>query len=82
MEFSYGFEYLGVKYGWYKKDLYRLPFESKLRYYGLKLIKPIYIGSTMCYNLQRKKITLKRIKLLTEKVNYNVEIVKDNDVPF
>ena len=30
-----GFEYMGKKYVWHKKDLYRLPFQSGMNFYGI-----------------------------------------------
>lgn len=82
MKFSYGLNYLGVRYGWKDKELYRLPFERNNKTFGLKFIKPVFIGSTKCYNLQRNKITINRLKILTEKVDWDLEIVKDKDCPF
>lgn len=33
---SYRFKYKGLIYGWYNKELYRLPYNKKRRYYKLK----------------------------------------------
>ena len=82
MEFNYGLTYDRTMYGWKDKQLYRLPFIRNNRAYGLKLIKPVMVKSTICYNLQRKKITINRIKLMTEKIDIVIEIVKDKDCPF
>jgi len=82
MQFNYGFEYKNVKYGWNQKQLYRLPFYNSKRTYQLKLIKPIVIGSTTCYNIQRNKITINRLKTLTEKVNWVVDYPTENICPF
>lgn len=82
MQFKYGLIYMGVQYGWYKKQLYRLPFTRNKRSYNLKLINPIVIGSTTCYNLQRNKITIKRIEDLTTKIDWFVETVTENYCPF
>ena len=82
MQFKHGFIYMGVRYGWNKKQLYRLPFSRNLRNYDLKLIKPILIGSTTCYNLQRNKVTINRIEKLTTKVDWNIEFLDVADCPF
>ena len=82
MEFKYGFEYLGVRYGWNKKQLYRLPFISNNRSFDLKEIKPILIGSTTVYNIQRNKLTINKLKQRTESVDWYVKILKLEDCPF
>jgi hypothetical protein len=82
MQFKYGLIYMGVQYGWHKKQLYRLPFTRNNRSYNLKLINPIVIGSTTCYNLQRNKVTIKRIETLTTKIDWFVEVVTEIPCPF
>lgn len=79
---NYGFEYMGVRYSWHKKQLYRLSFTRNNRSFDLKLIHPIVIGSTTVYNIQRKKITLNKIKLLTKQVDWKVEIIEKQICPF
>lgn len=82
MKFKYGFEYLGVRYGWKNKKLYRLPFERCLKSYGLKEINPIIIGSTTCYNIQRHKLTINKIKRITTNVDWSVSVLSEIDCPF
>jgi hypothetical protein len=72
IKFSHGFEYKGVRYGWYENELYRLPYtsESGKVYADLKKIEPKYIGkqkSTIGYRCQRDWLTQNRIKGLTTK---------------
>jgi len=82
MQFNYGFIYHGVRYGWNKKQLYRLPFERNNRTFQLKKIDPIIIGCTTCYNIQRNKLTINRIKHLTTSVDWYIEEKKENFCPF
>ena len=82
MEFKFGFIYMGIKYAWKNKKLYRLPHTKNKRSYQLKEIKPICIGSTLCYNLQRNKVTIKRIEDLTTKIDWFVKIVTESPCPF
>jgi len=85
MVFNNGFEYLGVRYGWKAKQLYRLPYSKNLRTYGLKLINPHILKNkqkTVCYNICRIKKTINQLEILTEKVNWEVKIIKNKDVPF
>lgn len=82
MEFKHGFEYMGVRYGWKDKKLYRLPFIRNLRSFNLKEIKPIIIGSTTCYNIQRNKKTINNLKKITKPVDWFVETYKTQDYPF
>jgi hypothetical protein len=82
MQFNYGFEYMGVRYGWNKKQLYRLPFIRNKRSFNLLLVKPFVIGSTTVYNIQRTKVTINRLKKLTKDVSWELELVSVVDCPF
>ena len=83
MDFQFGFEFSGVRYGWKDKKLYRLPCVIGKRSYSLKEIKPVMVGVTKCYNVQKNKITQNKLKLLTKKVKWTVAIVEENqDCPF
>lgn len=82
MEFKYGFEYKDVKYGWKNKKLFRLPYVKNNRSYSLKEIHPIIIGSTFCFNIQRDKLTIGRLKRITVGVNWKVDVIEENICPF
>jgi len=81
MEFKFGFVYNDVKYGWYKKDLYKLPYTKDKRSYSFKMIKPIIIGSTTVYNIQRNKLTINNLKNRTIKISWNITLIEDK-LPF
>lgn len=80
MIFKYGFLYRNVRYGWYKKELYRLPFSNNKKSYGLKKINPIRNGKV--YNLQRVQKTIANIQLMTIEVNYEVNVTVAKECPF
>ncbi len=82
INFNYGFTFNEVNYGWHKKQLYRLPFNRKNRSYGVKIITPVLIGSTVCFNVQRNKVTINRLKEITKKVDWKIEEIKSDDCPF
>lgn len=82
MQFEFGFIYKEVRYGWKEKQLYRLPFEKNKRTYGLLIIPQYVFKSTQVYNVQKTKLTINRLKNLTKKVNWNVDIVEHSDLPF
>lgn len=82
MEFKYGFEYYGVRYGWNKKQLYRLPFSRNKRTFGLLQVNPLLIGSTVVYNIQRNKFTINKLKQRTTQVDWTAEQVQEQDCPF
>lgn len=88
MKFSIGFTFNDVRYGWNSGKLYRLPFEREGRIYGqLKEINPCFVKNkktnhiTKCYNIQSRKMTESRITGMTEKVKWNVPILKHKDLP-
>lgn len=69
IHYKYGFEYKNVRYVWKDKKLFRLPYISKNRSYSFKEI-PFYCFKTaIVYNTQRNKLTISRLKSLTEKVD-------------
>ena len=82
IEFKYGFVYKEVRYAWKDKKLYRLPFERNLRTFGLKEIPQYVFKSTQVYNVQRDKLTMLKLKERTQKVNWSVEIVIEDLIPF
>jgi|TARA_R110000782_G_scaffold232440_1_gene318655 hypothetical protein len=82
IEYKYGFEYKGVKYGWKNKKLFRLPFTRNKRTFKLKEI-PQYVFKTTCvYNIQRDKITILKLKGRTVEVNWSTNITTEGDCPF
>lgn len=82
MEFKYGFEYIGVRYGWNKKHLYRLPFVRNNRSFDLLIIKPFLIGASTVYNIQRNKFTINKLQQRTILVNWKIEILEPGNCPF
>ena len=82
LQFIYGFTYKNVNYGWKDKKLYKLPYLKYNRSYNLKEI-PFYVfKATIVYNIQRQKLTINKLKLLTKKIDYKLEIVETNEIPF
>jgi len=82
MEFKYGFTYNGTRFGWKNKKLYRLPFEANNRSYGLKEIKPLLTGTTICYNIRKNRFTINALERMTEEVDWKVKVIKSEDCPF
>ena len=79
--YKFGFEYKNVLYGWKDKKLYKLPYTLNKRSYQLKEIPCYCFKSTMLYNIQREKLTINKLKLLTKEINFKIVGV-DNSVPF
>ena len=79
--YKFGFEYKNVLYGWKDKKLYKLPCTLNNRSYQLKEIPYYCFKSTMVYNVQRNKLTVNKLKLLTKEINFRIVGV-DNSVPF
>ena len=81
--FKYGFEIDGMKYSWFKKELYRLPSTINLRSYQFKKLPEILIGNKIGYRLMRKKYTIEQLKIVTIPI-LEVKIIENyhNDLPF
>lgn len=84
IQFDYGFTYGGIQYGWYKKNLYRLPYYNKSSYrYSLKELIPIYMGVNRGYRLSGIRLALSKLEELTHKISYTYESLSDvADCPF
>lgn len=82
MIFKYGFEYVGIRYGWNNKKLYRLPYFKNKRAFQLLEIKPFLIGKTTVYNIQRNKLTVNKLKQRTVKIDWNITVIPDQICPF
>lgn len=80
MNFKYGFYYKDRLYVWFEKKLYRYPFSSSGRYFGLKEIKEV----SGKYRICRDWVSKEKIKSLTAIVNVeSVSILKDEKhLPF
>ena len=80
--FPYGFEYKEVRYVWKDKKLFRLPYIKNKRSYSFKEI-PIYcFKTTLIANIQKTKLTLNRMKTLTKKVDWSIDVINHSDLPF
>lgn len=82
IEYNYGFEYKNVRYAWKDKKLFRLPYVSKNRSYSLKEIPFYCFKTTLVANIQKTKLTLNRMKTLTKKIDWSIDIMYHSDLPF
>jgi hypothetical protein len=80
--FKFGFTYKVIPYGFKDKKLYRLPYNRNFRFYSLKEIKPHLVQGLVCYNCARTKLTINRLKQLTQPIDVQVTIYKNNNLPF
>lgn len=73
-----GFEYLGKKYVWHKNELYRLPYTSNLRSYGILKCKKWKDGCI----LGDKRKSLSQLQAMTTEIESDFVFIKDTDCPF
>jgi len=72
-----GFDYMGKRYLWKNKELYRLPFQSDLNFYGVKKCTKWKDG----YILGSQRKSLAQLKGMNNKRIY-YEIVESEYMPF
>lgn len=83
LEFQYGFELDGKRYGWKGKELYRLPFDSPTGYkYGLKKLTLVDIGNKKGYAFGGMRKTAEQLKSITKRVDYVINNGEHPDLPF
>lgn len=73
-----GFQYLKKIYIWHENDLYRLPFTSNLRNYGLLKCKKWKDG----YILGESRKSLAQLQSMTTDIESDFVFIKDKDCPF
>lgn len=78
VKYKYGFIFNEVLYGWYEKELYRLPQMIGKRYYPLMKCgthkKGYYVGRT------RKSFA--QLKSMTVLIDFQTHEISDKDCPF
>ena len=86
MEFKFGFEVDGIRYGWNLKKLYKLPLASKKRSYSLREVLPHKIGDKTkrtFYTINLKKMSLNKLRNLTKQVDWKVDLADSSEhTPF
>lgn len=83
MTFYYGFYYKDIRFAWKNKELYRLPFSSGTKTYGLKKLNQIMIGNKVGYRILTDKRTITQLQAITTKVDWKINLISDKkDLPF
>lgn len=82
--FKFGFIFNGFTFGWYDKELWRLPSQIKNRYYTEKKLDKIQIGNKYGYRCGGKKFTVAQLKSITNQFSQPIIVnsVTDKDCPF
>ena len=62
---THGITHKGIIYGWFEKELYRLPVHISNRYFCLKKLTKVPIGNQFGYRLSQKAFTINQLQELT-----------------
>jgi hypothetical protein len=74
IKFVKGFEVQGVKYGWKKGKLYRLPYMNGVRYYPLKEVECMsFSNGTIYYLIRRTRFSTGKLLSLTKDVDWEID---------
>lgn len=82
VEYKYGFTLFGRLYCWKDKQLYRMPFNNKLKWYDIKQLKPSTIGKQTGYQLQGVFYPYSQLKRITKEVNHKESELRSDGFPF
>lgn len=77
---KYGFYYNGSPYGWINKELYKLPYFNGKTKRSNELRKIKKVGNH--YLIERNKVTLETLKNKTEIINFELQTMVQDEVPF
>ena len=82
-EFTIGFTYKGLSYGWEKGHLYRLPSTiASGKKYGFKKLSIISVGNKKGYRCMRDKLTIEQLTDMSVPIDVKVEIKeRHKDLP-
>lgn len=74
MVIKLGFKINNVFFGWYRGDLYQLPYTLDGRYYGLRKLrlKKLKNSDWEYYHVCRKKFGISKIRAILQEVNWEV----------
>ena len=72
IEFTRGFTYKDVRFGWQGKKLFRLPFNNGRAHLTLMEVEPKEHEGNMYYRCRRDRVAVKRAEEMTEKVFWTV----------
>lgn len=84
-KFKYGFDYGGIRYGWNKKKLFRLPtFTESKKSLPLKELNLIDVGNKKGYRVSGDRKTIDQLMEITERIDYTYEVSGNgsDDCPF
>lgn len=74
-----GFHYLGKIYVWKQSELYRLPFHSGLRCYGVKKCAKWKDGAILGNGVKK---SASQLEAMTETLELDFEFQEHSDTPF
>ena len=80
--FKFGFSFNGMRFGWCKRELYRLPQTYNNRFYCLKKLNEITIGNKIGYRVNRKKLTINQLEAITLSIEPIIINSNNEDLPF
>ena len=80
--YSFGFIYNNIYFCWYKKDLYRMPYERNHRYYNKRKLNQNKQGNSIGYSIDGDFKSMKTLKQITTEINYSENIVTESVFPF
>lgn len=71
--FEEGINYKGLKFGWLRGKLYRLPCKKAGRSYGFKKLPVISITDNIKgYRISREKKSFEQLRMMTKSINVEV----------
>lgn len=74
IKFVKGFEVQGVKYGWKKGKLYRLPYLNGVRFYPLKEVESMsFSNGSLYYLIRRTRFSTGKLLAITQDVDWEID---------
>jgi hypothetical protein len=74
IKFVKGFEIDGVRFGWKKGKLYRLPYKNGVRYYPMKEVECASLKrGSLFYLIRRERFTTSKLLSITKDVDWEID---------
>lgn len=80
--YKFGFEFDNKLFCWKNKELFKMAYSNNRRSYSTRKLKLQHNGGSYGYWICGLFKSLTNLKEITKEINYSIEIMVDNGLPF
>ncbi len=80
LRFTAGFTYRGLRFAFYNKELYRLPYTNGQRQYPARILPVIKVGNALGYRCALEKLSGNKITALLKPVDWKITLMTNANI--